>query len=126
MPKALAQASLAANRLAYDAAFRAAILTGAEPELNHANPALRVVCQCETVTESTVRACLRTGLAVSCTDSVKWRTRCGMGPCQGRQCGLTVTELVADASGVSPGEVGYFRIRPPIKPITLGELAHAV
>jgi hypothetical protein len=46
-----------------------------------------------------------------------------MGPCQGRQCGLTVTELIADKRGVSPEEIGYFRIRPPIKPITLGELA---
>ena len=49
--------------------------------------------------------------------------RCGMGPCQGRLCGLTVTELIATARGVPPGEVGYYRLRPPIKPITLGELA---
>ena len=26
--------------------------------------------------------------------------RCGMGPCQGRLCGLTVTELIAEARGV--------------------------
>ncbi|HEY4997880.1 MAG TPA: hypothetical protein VII36_01995 [Usitatibacter sp.] len=38
-------------------------------------------------------------------------------------CGLTVTELIAQARGVSPQEVGYFRIRPPVKPITVGELA---
>ena len=49
--------------------------------------------------------------------------RCGMGPCQGRMGGLTVTELIADARHVSPAEVGYYRIRPPIKPLTLGELA---
>ncbi len=46
-----------------------------------------------------------------------------MGPCQGRMCGLTVTEVIADARRVSPAEVGYYRIRPPIKPLTLGELA---
>ena len=51
--------------------------------------------------------------------------RCGMGPCQGRLCGLTVTELIADARGVSPEDVGYYRLRPPVKPITLGELAAA-
>jgi hypothetical protein len=50
--------------------------------------------------------------------------RCGMGPCQGRQCGLSVTRLLADAQGVSPAEVGYYRIRPPLKPITLGDLAN--
>ena len=49
--------------------------------------------------------------------------RCGMGPCQGRMCGLTVTELIAKERGVSPAETGYYRLRFPIKPITLGELA---
>jgi hypothetical protein len=38
-------------------------------------------------------------------------------------CGLTVTEVIAQARRVSPAEVGYYRIRPPIKPLTLGELA---
>ena len=49
--------------------------------------------------------------------------RCGMGPCQGRLCGLTVTEMIAEARGVSPQEVGYYRLRPPVKPVTLAELA---
>ncbi|MGE0701382.1 MAG: FAD/NAD(P)-binding oxidoreductase, partial [Hyphomicrobiaceae bacterium] len=49
--------------------------------------------------------------------------RCGLGPCQGRMCGLPVTELIAARRGVSPAEVGHFRIRPPVKPITLAELA---
>ena len=49
--------------------------------------------------------------------------RCGMGPCQGRLCGLTVTELIADARGMSPQAVGYYRLRPPVKPIPLVELA---
>jgi hypothetical protein len=46
-----------------------------------------------------------------------------MGPCQGRLCGLTVTEVIAQARGVSPAEVGHYRIRPPLKPITLEQLA---
>ena len=49
--------------------------------------------------------------------------RCGMGPCQGRLCGLTVTELIAECTGRRPQEVGYFRLRPPVKPIGLAELA---
>lgn len=83
-----------------------------------------IVCRCEEVTAGDIRGDIAMGY--TSPNQVKSFGRCGMGPCQGRQCGLTVTELVADASGVSPGEVGYFRIRPPIKPITLGELAHAV
>jgi len=54
---------------------------------------------------------------------VKAFERCGMGPCQGRMCGLTVSEIIADARGVSPASIGYFRLRSPIKPVTLGELA---
>jgi hypothetical protein len=38
-------------------------------------------------------------------------------------CGLTVTELIAAARGVAPGDIGYYRLRPPVKPITVGELA---
>jgi len=34
-----------------------------------------------------------------------------------------VSELIADARGLSPAEVGYYRLRPPVKPITLAELA---
>jgi hypothetical protein len=46
-----------------------------------------------------------------------------MGPCQGRQCGYTITRLLAEASGRPPGEIGFYRARPPLKPITIGELA---
>jgi hypothetical protein len=50
--------------------------------------------------------------------------RAGMGPCQGRYCGLTVAEVLAAAQGAeTPAAVGYFRIRAPLKPVTLGELA---
>lgn len=81
-----------------------------------------IVCRCEEVTAGQVRS----HVAVGCVgpNQTKSFSRCGMGPCQGRMCGLTVTEVIADARGVSPSEVGYYRIRPPIKPITLGELAH--
>jgi hypothetical protein len=48
-----------------------------------------------------------------------------MGPCQGRLCGPVVTELIAEARNVDPAEVGYYRIRPPLKPITVGELLSA-
>jgi NADPH-dependent 2,4-dienoyl-CoA reductase/sulfur reductase-like enzyme len=81
-----------------------------------------LVCRCEEVTAGDLRGYVKIG----CTgpNQAKSFGRCGMGPCQGRQCGLTVTEVIAEARGVSPAEVGYFRIRPPIKPVTLGEMAH--
>jgi len=36
---------------------------------------------------------------------------------------LTVTELIAAERKTTPDEVGYYRLRPPVKPITLAELA---
>lgn len=80
-----------------------------------------VVCRCEEVTAGAIRA----QVALGCVgpNQTKSFSRCGMGPCQGRQCGLTVTEVIAEASGLSPREVGYYRIRPPLKAITLGQLA---
>jgi Sarcosine oxidase A3 domain len=46
-----------------------------------------------------------------------------MGPCQGRMCGPTVSELIAETHGISVADAGYYRIRPPLKPVTVGELA---
>jgi NADPH-dependent 2,4-dienoyl-CoA reductase/sulfur reductase-like enzyme len=80
-----------------------------------------IVCRCEEVTAGQIREFVALGCAGP--NQAKSFGRCGMGPCQGRLCGLTVTELIAQARGVSPADVGYYRIRPPIKPITLGELA---
>lgn len=93
-----------------------------QPKEENRIPADEVmVCRCEEVTAGD----LRSFVALGCTgpNQAKSFGRCGMGPCQGRLCGLTVTEVIAKARGVSAADVGYYRIRPPIKPITLGELA---
>jgi len=37
--------------------------------------------------------------------------------------GLTVSDIIADEKKVSPEEFGYFRVRSPIRPITLVQLA---
>jgi hypothetical protein len=31
--------------------------------------------------------------------------------------------MIANARGVGPQAVGYYRVRPPVKPITVAELA---
>ncbi|WP_426139480.1 NAD(P)/FAD-dependent oxidoreductase [Pseudomonas sp. DWP3-1-2] len=80
-----------------------------------------MVCRCEEVTAGDLRGFVALGCVGP--NQAKSFGRCGMGPCQGRMCGLTVTEIIAKSRGVSAAEVGYYRIRPPIKPITLGELA---
>ena len=44
-------------------------------------------------------------------------TRCGMGRCQGRFCGLAAAELTAQTLGVPLEAVGRLRAQPPVKPI---------
>ena len=80
-----------------------------------------LACRCEEVTAERIRATVPLG-AIG-PNQMKAFLRCGMGPCQGRLCGLTVAELIADVRGVPMEEVGYYRLRPPVKPISLGELA---
>lgn len=80
-----------------------------------------VVCRCEEVTAKQVRD--SADLGCEGPNQMKAFLRCGMGPCQGRLCGLTVTELIAEQRRSTPSEVGYYRLRPPVKPITLAELA---
>jgi hypothetical protein len=46
-----------------------------------------------------------------------------MGPCMGRKCAVTVSELMAQAHQLPVSAVGHYRIRPPIRPITVGQLA---
>ncbi len=80
-----------------------------------------IVCRCEEVTAAQVREATRIGCQGP--NQLKAFLRCGMGPCQGRFCGLTVTEVMADEQGRHPREVGGYRVRFPIKPVTLGEIA---
>jgi NADPH-dependent 2,4-dienoyl-CoA reductase/sulfur reductase-like enzyme len=80
-----------------------------------------VLCRCEGVTAGAVRAAVATG--AQGPNQVKAFTRAGMGPCQGRICGLPVLNVIAAARGLPPGEIGLARVRPPLKPLTLGELA---
>jgi NADPH-dependent 2,4-dienoyl-CoA reductase/sulfur reductase-like enzyme len=80
-----------------------------------------IVCRCEEVSAAQIRKSANAG-AIG-PNQMKVFLRSGMGSCQGRLCGLTVTELIADERGVSQDQVGYYRMRFPIKPLRLRELA---
>lgn len=80
-----------------------------------------VVCRCE---ERTVKD-LKQGFAQGGRDpnQLKSQTRCGMGPCQGRMCGHTVSELLAGWRNEPVADVGYYRLRTPMRLVTLQELS---
>jgi NADPH-dependent 2,4-dienoyl-CoA reductase/sulfur reductase-like enzyme len=80
-----------------------------------------IICRCEEVTAGQVRAAV--ALGAQGPNQLKSFTRAGMGSCQGRMCGLTVTEIMASERRVSPSRIGSLTIRTPVKPVTLAELA---
>jgi NADPH-dependent 2,4-dienoyl-CoA reductase/sulfur reductase-like enzyme len=80
-----------------------------------------IVCRCEGVSAGELRRLALTG--VSGPNQMKAFSRCGMGPCQGRLCGLTLTELIAATQHRPAAEVGCLRVRPPVLPVSVGDLA---
>lgn len=80
-----------------------------------------IICRCEEVTAGDIRRFATLGC--NGPNQTKSFGRSGMGPCQGRFCGLTVTELLSAETGRTQDEVGSYRIRAPLKLVTLAELA---
>lgn len=95
-----------------------------EPQADHRNPPdnATIVCRCEEVTAGQVRDAVRQG----CRDAnqLKSHTRCGMGPCQGRQCGLTASAIIARETNTPMAELAQARQRPVVKPLSLDALAN--
>ena len=80
-----------------------------------------IICRCEEVRLSTILKSIANGFHDPTT--VKNNTRSGMGRCQGRMCGTIITQILADRLSKAPEEIGYFRIRSMIRPLTLSHLA---
>lgn len=92
------------------------------PRANFFVPADAVlVCRCESVSAGRIREAV--ALGAMGPNQVKAFTRCGMGPCQGRMCGLPTAEIIARERGLDMEAVGVFNVRPPLKPLSLQELA---
>ncbi|WP_244818255.1 NAD(P)/FAD-dependent oxidoreductase [Caballeronia sp. Lep1P3] len=83
-----------------------------------------VVCRCEEISAGEIRRIA--ALGCQGPNQIKAFSRCGMGPCQGRWCGTTVSELIAQVQERPVGDVGYYRIRAPIKPVTVDEIADSI
>jgi bacterioferritin-associated ferredoxin len=109
------------KRLSRGRSFIDRLFQPAQEMLRPSDPTT-IICRCEEVRAQQIRDVVGT-LNVQGPNQLKAYLRTGMGPCQGRQCGSTVIELIAEQRGVAVPKVGHLRLRMPIKPITLGELA---
>jgi NADPH-dependent 2,4-dienoyl-CoA reductase/sulfur reductase-like enzyme len=79
------------------------------------------ICRCEDVALGPVLAAIDEG-ARSLHD-LRTRCRIGMGNCQGRMCMPTATRVLAQQTGQSIAQISYPRPRPPVRPLSLHELA---
>ncbi len=80
-----------------------------------------IVCRCEELQAGTLRRAIREG--ANDMNLIRGLLRCGMGPCQGRNCSITLARLLKEEGAATRSPVP-FRARPPIRPIPLGALAN--
>ena len=81
-------------------------------------PETTVLCRCENVSLSAVRVASENW---DCQDinRIKALTRAGMGRCQGRYCGATLTAIVASETGRAGSTIPEHRAQAPIYPLTI-------
>lgn len=77
------------------------------------------LCRCENVSVGEVRLVLRGPLAPGDVNRAKALTRCGMGRCQGRYCGLALAQLMAAELRAPLGKMGWLRAQAPVKLLPL-------
>lgn len=80
-----------------------------------------VVCRCEGVTKVTLDQALEAGAFD--INSLKLRTRIGMGECQGKMCSPFCSEYLVSRQNSSPGAVGMLNPRFPLAPVPMAALA---
>lgn len=78
------------------------------------------ICRCEEVTEEEIRQAIAEGAAT--VTGVKRRTGSCMGLCQGRTCRRLIVNMIARETGKNPADIETATVRPPVRPVTIGEL----
>jgi sarcosine oxidase subunit alpha len=89
----------------------------------HADGNRVFVCLCEDVTSKDVRQAVAEGFEH--VETLKRYSTVCMGPCQGKLCSLTSSELCASFTGQDFNKVGTTTSRPPAIPVELKVLAAA-
>jgi glycerol-3-phosphate dehydrogenase len=82
-----------------------------------------VVCRCETVTEGEIVEAIKRGAVT--VAGVKYRTRAGMGRCQGGFCGPRVVNILARELNIPANQVMDLGVNSPVVPYQRKELLPA-
>lgn len=79
-----------------------------------------IICRCEEVSLKEIKEAIKNGARD--VTGVKRRTRSGMGLCQGRTCERLIQQILKEMLSKNDEEVVCSTSRPPVIPITFGEL----
>lgn len=79
-----------------------------------------IICRCEEITLIEIIQAIKEG--AKDINGVKRRTRAGMGLCQGRTCEKLIRQILQKELKKFPEDIKIGTDRPPIKPVTFGEL----
>jgi glycerol-3-phosphate dehydrogenase len=83
------------------------------------NPAYgEIVCRCENVSKLEVLDALNNPISEKTISAVKYRTRAGMGRCQGGFCLPKIVEILKEEYGLSPEEI---KLKNICSPMFIGE-----
>ena len=79
-----------------------------------------VICRCEEVTSKEILDAIHAGATTP--DTVKRRTRAGMGHCQAGSCSKHVARMISEELNKPLSEIRDITTRPPIVPVTVNLL----
>jgi len=92
-----------------------------EPHSNQAPDSSGIVCRCNDLSLSEIKALISKGYTTIA--ELKNMARIGMGPCQGRNCLPIVINELSHALDIPVAKLPASSFRPMVKSIDLGELA---
>lgn len=79
-----------------------------------------VICRCEEVCRDAILQAIEEGATT--LNEIKWRTRTGMGLCQGKTCAHLVMQILCASKDLPMEGLTPFTHRPPVRPVPLGVL----
>ncbi len=106
-----------ASHLKFGKLFSGLYSIGGEDVL--AIPDDTIVCRCEDVKMSQIKEAIADGF--NTPSAIKGALRISMGNCQGRTCTPLISDILSTLVGVKSEEQKTFGVRPPIKPVRIGQ-----
>jgi sarcosine oxidase subunit alpha len=103
-----------------EAAYRGKLVTAAAP-MRLGQGSRQFVCYCEDVTTKDITQAVDEGF--DDIETLKRYSTVTMGPCQGKMCLKRYVGITAEHTGRSVDKTGVPTSRPPVRPLSLGDLA---